>query len=628
MTVYFDTFLDRQRAYSFDVNAYGVQGDGVINAARTGGDGGGIPFPDRSWDTLFFTAARVVEDGYRAEMAIPFKSLRYPRRDEHTPHRWGFQIVREIKSKDDENDVWAPMSRRVSSFMEQMGILEGMTTLSTSRNLEFLPTFTAINFGSLNRTTGQYVDQGTSPEDGLNVKYGITSNLISDFTLNPDFSQIESDRPPIDVNQRFPLFFPELRPFFVEGQEIFNLSSPINLVHTRTIVDPRYGAKLTGKAGQTTVGLIVADDEAPGKRGDPADPAFGETAQFVIGRVRYDLYSESHIGALVTDREFMDAYSRVAGLDGQFRLGRATRVNFIAFQSYTRDEQGVERSGPAWGTFFQHNGRSLRFNSFVGSTDPDFRTDAGFVRRVDTQRTFNNLSYRWWPQHWIINWGPQFFYERSYNFAGELEDEIVTAGLNVDFTRSIGAGGEASRSLERFGGIDFWKWSRFARINVNTSRRFAVGGRFSQGRSDLLQPRQPVSGPRNQRRRERHPAAGLAAPVADRPRHWPADRPEKRERRSLRRENPPRVHDVSVHRPAAPAQHHRVQHVQQGRGSEPARHIPNQRRHGVLHRLRRPPSPGRPDQRNRVPDEGLPENEPGDLYQAAVPLPLLTAGII
>ena len=256
ITIYLDTFLDQQRAYDFDLNAYNVQGDGIVN---TGGGRrrGPIPPADRSWDALFHSATEIVDDGYTAEMAIPFKSLRYPGRETGVPHRWGFQVVREIKGKNQENDVWAPMSRDVAGFHRQMGLMEGMTDLSTSRNLEFLPTFTAIKFGSLDTTTGGFVNQDTDPQAGLNVKYGVTSNLTVDFTLNPDFSQIESDRPQIEVNQRFPLFFSELRPFFVEGAEIFDLPGPVTFVHTRTIVDPTWGAKLTGKAGRFAMTTIV-----------------------------------------------------------------------------------------------------------------------------------------------------------------------------------------------------------------------------------------------------------------------------------------------------------------------------------------------------------------------------------
>src|SRR5882762_3073984 len=160
-----------------------------------------------------------------------------------------------------------------------MGVLGGLTNLSTSHNFEVLPTFTAVHSGNLNKTTGVF---GTTAvkEGGADLKYGITSTLTFDFAFNPDFSQIESDRQQIEVNQRFPVFYPELRPFFLEGQEIFSLQGPVNLVHTRTIVDPRYGAKLTGKVRKMTMGIVVANDEGPGKVDDRNDPAFDKSAQF------------------------------------------------------------------------------------------------------------------------------------------------------------------------------------------------------------------------------------------------------------------------------------------------------------------------------------------------------------
>ena len=159
------------------------------------------------------------------------------------------------------------MSRDEPSFYSQMGVLDGMTELSTTRNLEVLPTFTVIQYGEVDPTREAgpgFVNENTEPDAGVSIKYGITSNLTADFTLNPDFSQIESDRPQIEVNQRFPLFFPELRPFFVEGSEIFEVSAPVTVVHTRTIVDPDYGAKLSGKVGRLSLGILAANDAAPG----------------------------------------------------------------------------------------------------------------------------------------------------------------------------------------------------------------------------------------------------------------------------------------------------------------------------------------------------------------------------
>lgn len=478
MTVYLDTFMDQQRSYDFDVNGYNVQGDGIINAGGRGSSNP-IPYADRSWDALFYTGAQLVEDGYTAEMAIPFKSIRYPQRPSGVPHRWGFQIVREIKGKNGENVVWAPMSRDVAGFMQQFGILEGMTDLSKSRNLEILPTFTGIQFGSLDNT-GDFVE-GATPEAGLNVKYGITSNLTADFTANPDFSQIESDRPQIDVNQRFPLFFSELRPFFLEGAEIFDFTSPVNLVHTRTIVDPNFGGKLTGKVGNTTLGVLVVDDAAPGKRDDPTDLGFGQNAQIVIGRARYDLYSESHIGVLVTDREFLDGYSRVGGIDGQFRLGQTGRFNIVAFQSQHRDEEGNERTGPMFGALLQHNGRNLNASAFFGRIDPNFRTDVGFVRRVDQRQARADIGYRWWPEHWIISWGPSVSYNLSYNHHGIREDEQIGSGMDFEFAKNLRFSIKADQGLERFGGINFQKTSYNLFGNTSTSRLFSVGGGFTWG---------------------------------------------------------------------------------------------------------------------------------------------------
>ena len=495
VTLYFDPFMDQQRAYVFSVNGYGVQGDATLDSGgsgggrrRQGGGGGGpgggppgiIPPGDTSWDALFASAGGIVADGWTAEMSIPFKSLRYPGRGRNEVHRWGFQIVRNIESKD-ERAVWSPVSRGVQGFLPQMGTLDGMTSLSTSRNLELLPTVTAIQAGSVNRGTGDFVNDDFAPEAGLNVKYGITSNLTADFTVNPDFSQIESDQPQIEVNQRFPLFFSELRPFFLEGQEIFRIFAPINYVHTRTIVDPRVGAKLTGKIGQSTLGVLVADDEAPGKRDDPADPAFGQTAQFAIGRYRYDLYGESHVGGFVSDREFMDSYSRVVGVDSQLRIGRTDRLNVVVSQSLSRAEDGTERSGPAGGVLYRRNGRNLNFSALAWVTDPDFRNQVGFLRRTDEKRANLNAGYRWWPESWLINWGPRANYLLNYDFDGTLQDEVVGGGLDFAFARSITASVGADRALERFGGIDFEKWNYSTSFNVNTSRLVSLEGRFDWG---------------------------------------------------------------------------------------------------------------------------------------------------
>jgi hypothetical protein len=531
--VYFDPFLDQQRAYVFSVNGYGVQSDAVLNSSdgtgttgasgqlAVGGGGerayaspvtrrrtsvlGGLldrlrPGPlqnhtsganrsgapgDSSWDALFDSAGTLVDDGWTAELAIPFKSLRYPARQQGEAHRWGFQIERTIDSKN-ESVVWAPISRNVMGMLRQMGVLDGMTNLSTSRNLELLPTFTAIHGGTLDTNTGVYDNFGTKPEAALNVKYGLTPNLTFDFTYNPDFSQIESDRAQIEVNQRFPVFSPELRPFFLEGQEIYQVAAPfsLSLVHTRTLVDPRYGAKLTGKVGNTSIGFIVADDEAPGRVDDRTDPAAGQSAKVVLGRVRYDLYSESYVGVIVTDREFLDGYSRLGGLDSVFRIGANHRLRFSAMNSDRRDAEGTRRTGPMFDFNLRKEGRHLIYEAGHNQIHPEFGTDLGFVRRTDQKQTMGSVAYRWWPETWIINWEPRIRYERNYDYEGVLQDDRVSGRVNFQFANNINTYVNVDRDMERYQRINFWKTRYSIGGNVNTSRRLGVG--FSHDAGDEI----------------------------------------------------------------------------------------------------------------------------------------------
>lgn len=496
IAVYFDTFVDQQRAYRFSVNGYGVQGDAVVDARgfssrgrgrtggrRRGGGGGGffgggqIPTGDSSWDTLFDSGGRIVEDGFTAEMAIPFKSLRYPQREGGVPHRWGFQVVREVRGKD-EFQVWAPVTRNVSGFLTQMGVLEGMTNLSLSRNLEFLPTFTAIRFGQLQGASYQVGD--LKPEGGLNVKYGITSNLVADFTYNPDFSQIETDLPQIEVNQRFALRYPELRPFFLEGAEIFQMIGPITFLYTRNIVDPEIGARLTGKVGNTTIGVLATNDEGPG-RVDPGDPAYGQKANNFAARARYDLYAESYVGTIFTHRSFMGTHSTLGGLDANFRLGRTQSIGMKAVQTDHLDTEGVRRRGQMFDVMWRLNSR--HWNGFLAaySLSPNFRHDLGFVRRVDERRMFSRIGYMFRPESTVVSWGPSINYMLNYSFNDTLQDEMLRAGFNIVFARNINFNVEFVDEMERFREVNFEKRRISVNSQVNTSRRLSFGANYQYG---------------------------------------------------------------------------------------------------------------------------------------------------
>ena len=500
ITVYFDTFVDQQRAYTFSVNAFGVQGDSIISARgrgggfgrRRGGGGGGLPRGDDSWDALFSTGGRIVEDGFTAEMAIPFKSLRYPRRGGNAPHRWGMQIARRISGKD-ETVVWSPVSRAVAGFLPQMGVMEGMSGLSTSRNIEILPTFTTIQFGSLDAGSGDFVNRDPAPEGGVNFKYGVTSNLTADLTFNPDFSQIESDQPQIEVNERFAVFYPELRPFFLEGAEIFAVPGPVNPVHTRTIVDPLYGAKLTGKVGRTTVGLLYANDEAPGNADDAVAAALGQAADVFVGRVRYDLYAESHIGAIVTSRDFLDSYSRLAGVDSNFRLGSTHSVAFRAMGTQHQNGDGLKTSGHYLEAVLRKQGRNLSYRLLSYALSPEFKTDVGFVRRTDQRHTQARVSYNWWPETWLINWGPEARYSRNYAYDDHLQDHIADVRLNFNFAGNLGFNGNVRREMERYAGVNFYK-TNYRMFGRYSTTRYGIGLGMNRGEEVFYDPDNPFLG--------------------------------------------------------------------------------------------------------------------------------------
>ncbi|HUQ68141.1 MAG TPA: DUF5916 domain-containing protein [Planctomycetaceae bacterium] len=483
VTITFDPFLDQQLGYSFSVNGYGVQGDSVIkpqagpggNSAASNGATG-----DVTWNALFSSSGQLVDDGWTAEMAIPFKSLRYPARGNGQPHRWGFQIERQIRTKNEVVD-WAPISRSVSGFMRQMGTLDGMTNLSTSRNLELLPTFTAISSGALSPATGEFVTLHDE-QGGVGFKYGLTPNLTLDFTYNPDFSTIESDTQQIEINQRFPIQYPELRPFFLEGYDNIRVGGPATFLHTRTIVDPQWGAKVTGKVGKTTLGFLVANDEAPGKVADASDPAYNKEAQVAIGRVRYDYRPESSVGTLFTNREFLNSYSRMIGLDTPLRFGGGKYlIRYTGFYSDRRAVSGKRSTGNMYEILFRQDGRHLTYSLVNYQFSPEYGTDLGFVRRVDQRVTNGRAAYRWYPETWIKSWGPDFTYDRNYDYSGTLQNAGPSGGATFQFARNMNLTTSVSHDLERYREIDFVKNRFTISGGVNTVRWISFTGSYSSG---------------------------------------------------------------------------------------------------------------------------------------------------
>ncbi|HUQ68142.1 MAG TPA: DUF5916 domain-containing protein [Planctomycetaceae bacterium] len=476
VTIFLEPFLDYLRGFSFAVNGYGVQRDSmvVVNNAQSSASG------DLSFNVLYSTGGQLVADGWTAEMAIPFKSLRYPGKGAGEVHRWGFQVRREIKAKD-ESAVWSPVSRNNPNFLGQIGLLTGITNLSAQRNFELLPTFTAVSQGALNPLTGEY---GTADveEGGVGLKYGINSNLTFDFTYNPDFSNIESETQQIEINQRFPIDYPELRPFFLEGREIYEIPGRPTPVQTRKIVDPRYGAKLTGKVGaRSSIGLFVADDEAPGKV-DVSDPAYGQKAQNVLGRYKYDLYRNSHVGVIFTDREFMKDYSRLVMLDAALRMGETGNFGWRYYKS-NREESSLEKAGWATEMSIRQNTRNWNWAFIANAISPEFGNALSFVQRANQiQIMAPQFSYRWYPENWIRSWGPGFNMPRLYDFETHaLQNADYQPNVSFTFAKNITLNANINRSMERYREIDFHKQRWSLSGNVNTSRKVLLTWNINNG---------------------------------------------------------------------------------------------------------------------------------------------------
>ncbi len=357
-----DTFYDRRRAFFFGVNPLGAQTDGV-RSEGAGQVSSLVPGsrdinPDFTWQSK----GRITDQGYEIEIRIPFKSLRYPG---NGPQVWGFNVSRVVQ-RTGYTDTWTDVRRASASFLGQEGALSGLHDLKRGITVEAQPFVTATADGSRDAESGRFGRGDLDPDAGVNLRLGFTS-FAFDATLNPDFSQVESDAGQVTVNERFALFFPEKRPFFLEGIELFG--SPQTLVYTRRIVDPKGGAKLTGKFGQLGVAHLTAVDET-----DTGD------AWFNITRLRRDFGRNSIAGVTLTNRDQSGSHNRVLAGDFRYVWG----LYYAQFQygaSWTSDGAGSRRA-PIWQVEYDRTGRSWGFNYLLNGLGNGFDAQAGFVNRL------------------------------------------------------------------------------------------------------------------------------------------------------------------------------------------------------------------------------------------------------
>ena len=383
-----DTYLDHRRAVMFAVNPLGVQEDGVwsdgVDAGAAGGPSAGGRFDatiDLNPDYVYESRGHVTDWGYEVEVRIPFKSLRYQSAD---PQDWGLQVVRETQHSGYE-ETWTPAVRANASFLIQSGRLVGLTAMHRGLVLDLTPEFTTKVDGAPVSPAGSYDYRGT-PEAAGNVRWGVTQNLSLTATAHPDFSQVEADIGQVTLNERFALFYPEKRPFFLEGLEQFD--TPNQLIYTRRIVQPVFGAKLAGKVGGTGIAFLSAVDNQD-------QSATGANPIYNLLRLRRDLGPSSTVGLAYTDRIDGDAYNRVLGVDARVVWRNVWFSSVQLAGSWTRDPT-ASGAGKLWQVIFgDRTGRAYGNHFELLGIERSFQDSSGFVNRTDivAGRTFNRFSW-------------------------------------------------------------------------------------------------------------------------------------------------------------------------------------------------------------------------------------------
>ncbi len=495
----FDTYGDGAQGYIFQVNPRGIQGDAIFVKGNS---------DDFSYDLIWHAAAQITDSGYQVELAIPFSSLRFPDKNEQ---QWSLDIMRHRPREIEYQYCWSAYDRNETCLSCNWGSLHGIEDVSPGQGIEILPSLIGYQSGSLSDLRDPSSDWQRADIDGeisMGIKYSLSSSLVAEATFNPDFSQVESDATQIDVNTTFALFYPEKRPFFQEGSDLYN--SWIDVVYTRSINDPQYAAKLVNRSGRTSIALLTARDQH-----SPIILPFEENSAYIqagksisnIFRLRRTMGDNSLMGLVLTDRRFEDGGSgTLFGVDGDIRLSQNFYLQWMATASRTaEDDDPGQTAGFGDYTFDDgkhtavFDGEKFWGHALYGSTgyssrglvvdvsyferSPTFRAANGF-EPVNNQRKVSIYSgYNFYPQGKIFQKiRPYVMAGRVWNFNGLIKDEYIS--LEADF-RAIGQTGIHPRfyyGAENFAGIQFDNiWMAHYCMNSQLSKTVGLGMAVNYG---------------------------------------------------------------------------------------------------------------------------------------------------
>ncbi len=376
-----------QTAYHLFVNPSGIQMDAVNTSAS------GEQFEA---DLLWESVGRTTADGYIVEIRLPLQSIRFTGGD---GVRMGIMFFRKV-SRTGVSYSFPEMPPGSWVFENHAHLV--FEHLEPRRLVELLPSVT-YGLTQARTTTGRWGPSADRAALGLSAKLGITSNMILDATVNPDFSQVESDAFQVQVNQRFPTFFSEKRPFFMEGMGLFNLAGTgfdgnmRTSVHTRRIIDPMWGSKLTGTIGKMTVGLLSASDHTPEVDGR-GDAVIGHDKAFTIARATYALGGSNYVGALVSNTEYAGRYNRVQAADMSLRFTAPQQLTATLMASQAGGLATRDRQAAAAQVSYQYGSRRFSVGGQAEHYGRDFQMDTAFYNRTGFTTGWSNGELHFYPK--------------------------------------------------------------------------------------------------------------------------------------------------------------------------------------------------------------------------------------
>jgi hypothetical protein len=421
---------NRQSLYELFVNPSGMQGD-LFNTPASGENGA----PDWVW----YSSGQVVDDGYIVEIKLPLKSIRFK-----SGKDVGLNVLfwRRI-SRLGMSGAWPAIDPGQGIINSTTKVVYGK--LDHQLKLEFLPSLTYNSIWD-RQSPAAWSDPDDTAEIGLSAKYGITSSITLEATVNPDFSQVESDEFQVVANRRYPIFYSEKRPFFMEAGDLFDLAGPgenmLTTVHTRKIVDPAWGARLTGEIGKTSFGFLAAGDEWAGREFEAGEinPYRGKNADFRIGRGKLSLGDGNYIGALYSGRELGNQYNRAIGTDLTFRFWGNHALEASYIYSFSNDPAGVGKyEGGALSAEYNYSTRSFYGELVVEHFARDFRMDTAFYNRTGIASVEAYLSPRFFPNKeklpWFHRFSPYIYASHLHDTVTKMDDNDLMIGVDSQFTK-------------------------------------------------------------------------------------------------------------------------------------------------------------------------------------------------